>query len=42
MGLLEEMEKLSQELLREALRGTGWNVLKVIWGPYWDKAFNER
>ncbi len=28
--------KIIQELERD-FRGTGWNVIKVIWGSYWDK-----
>jgi len=28
--------KIIQELERD-FRGTGWNVVKVIWGSYWDK-----
>src|SRR4026209_2386908 len=27
--------KISQELEAE-FRGAGWNVIKVIWGSYWD------
>ena len=28
--------KIIQEL-EGSFRGTGWNVIKVIWGSYWDK-----
>ena len=27
--------KIIQEL-EAAFRGAGWNVIKVIWGSYWD------
>ncbi|MCP4699542.1 MAG: pyruvate dehydrogenase (acetyl-transferring), homodimeric type [Gammaproteobacteria bacterium] len=30
--------KIIQEL-EAAFRGAGWNVIKVIWGSYWDKLF---
>ena len=30
--------KIIQEL-ESVFRGAGWNVLKVIWGSYWDKLF---
>ena len=29
------MEKIIQEL-EGTFRGAGWNVIKVIWGSYWD------
>ena len=31
--------KIIQELESD-FRGSGWNVLKVIWGSYWDPLFN--
>ena len=35
MVQLEETVKIIQELESD-FRGAGWNVLKVVWGSYWD------
>ena len=35
MVLLEVTVKIIQEL-EGIFRGAGWNVIKVIWGSYWD------
>jgi pyruvate dehydrogenase E1 component len=32
--------KIIQEL-ESVFRGAGWNVIKVIWGGYWDKLLNK-
>ena len=34
-GLVRGNEKITQEL-EGTFRGAGWNVIKVIWGGYWD------
>ena len=38
MGQLEEIVK-SFKNLESDFRGSGWNVLKVVWGSYWDPLF---
>ena len=37
-GPVRGNSKIIQEL-EGVFRGAGWNVLKVIWGSYWDKLF---
>jgi pyruvate dehydrogenase E1 component len=36
MAQLEVTGKIIQEL-EGSFRGSGWNVIKVIWGSYWDQ-----
>lgn len=39
-GPVRGNSKIIQEL-ETLFRGVGWNVIKVIWGSYWDKLFEK-